>query len=325
MPNVFAPAGYEEALSSAAFFPVTDGGRFRLVGADSQDFLNRMVTNEVKALPPGHGVYAAMLDIKGRMIADLWAWVLDADNILVETAAAAQPALMAALDKYLIMEKVEIRDVVQGLALVTLQGPSALQAAARALEADIPALGPGDVWESTAGSEDVIVAARRRTDLDGVDVYVPMARAAAFESALAKGSVARGGAEALEILRVEAGIPKWGAELSETVIPLEANLGGVAISFSTGCYPGQEIIARIHSRGKPARHLAALRFLDGPPPPGTELERDGKPVGVITSAVVSPRFGGLALGYLRKENGEPGSVVSAGGMNGAVVEIGRWE
>jgi folate-binding protein YgfZ len=322
MSTTHAPAGYEEALSSAAFFPITDGGRFRLVGADSQDFLNRMVTNEVKALPPGRGVYAAMLDIKGRMIADLWAWVLDADNILVETAASAQPALMAALDKYLIMEKVEIRDASAALALVSLQGPSARQAAASALNADIPTLAPGDVWESTAGSEDVIVAARRRTGLDGVDVYVPADQGAAFQSALEKGGVARGGDDALEILRVEAGIPKWGAELSESVIPLEANLGGVAISFSTGCYPGQEIIARIHSRGKPARHLAAIRFPDGPPPPGTELERDGKPVGVVTSAVVSPRFGGLALGYLRKENGEPGSAVSAGGMDGIVIEAG---
>jgi len=318
MDSYTAPAGYEEARASAAFFPITDGGRFRLIGPDGQDFLNRMVSNEVKALPPGHGVYATMLDVNGRMIADLWAWVLDADNILVETAASAKSALMEALDKYLIMEEVEIRDASDTLGLISVQGPGAPEAVAKALGTDVPALAPGTVWESAAGSEDVIVAARDRTGRVGLDVYVPADRVPDVRKALSEAGAAEGSADALETLRVEAGIPKWGAELSETVIPLEANLGGVAISFTTGCYPGQEIIARIHSRGKPARHLVSLSFPDGPPPPGTELRRDGKAVGVVTSAVVSPRLGGLALGYLKKENDEPGTEVEGGGVNGVV-------
>jgi folate-binding protein YgfZ len=316
-----APAGYEEARSSAAFFPVTDGARLRLVGPDSQDFLNRLVSNEVKALPPGHGVYATMLDINGRMLADLWAWVLDTDNVLVETAAAAKPALMAALDKYLIMEQVEIHDASDTLALLTIQGPRALAAAAKALGADLPALEPNGVWESAAGAEEAIVAVRDRSGHGGVDIYVAADRLTGVERALETEGVIRGTTDALEILRVEAGIPRWGAELTDTVIPLEANLGGVAVSFTTGCYPGQEIIARIHSRGKPARSLAGLRFPDGPPPAGTDLVQDGKTVGKVTSAVVSPRLGGLALGYLRKETGEPGTAVSGGGMNGAVAKL----
>jgi glycine cleavage system aminomethyltransferase T len=165
-----APAGYREAVESAAFFPITDGARLRLIGPDGQDFLNRLVSNEVKALPPGHGVYATMLDPNGRMIADLWAWVLAPDNILVETAASAKEALMAALDKYLIMDDVEIRDDSEALALVSVQGPRAQGVAAKALGADIPTLEDGAVWESPAGSEDVLVAARDRTGQGGVDV-----------------------------------------------------------------------------------------------------------------------------------------------------------
>lgn len=318
MDSYHAPAGYREALTSAAFFVIQDGGRIRLVGPDSQEFLNRLVSNEVMALPPGQGVYATMLDPNGRMIADLWAWVLSPDNILVETAASAKDNLLAALDKYLIMEDVELRDESDALALVSVQGPEAQAAAAKALATEIPALEPGAVWESPAGSVDALAAARDRTGQGGVDVYVPAARQPDLLRALGDAGAAEGSADALETLRVEAGIPKWGADLSETVIPLEANLAGVAISFTTGCYPGQEIIARIHSRGKPARHLAGLAFPDGPPPAGTQIQRDGKPVGTITSAVVSPRFGGLALGYLKKENDAPGTEIEAGGMAGTV-------
>lgn len=315
-----APAGYEAARTSAAFFPIEDGARFRLIGPDARDFLNRLVSNEVKALPPGHGVYATMLLPNGRMIADLWAWVLSPDNILAETAASAHDALMSALDQYLIMEDVEIRDEAGALALVSVQGPDARSMAAKALAADVPALEPGAVWESPAGSSDAVVAARDRSGQGGVDVYIPSARMPDLLDALASAGAVAGGADALETLRIEAGIPKWGAELSESVIPLEANLAGVAVSFTTGCYPGQEIIARIHSRGKPARHLVRLAFPDGPPPPGAELRREGKAVGTITSAAVSPRFGGMALGYVRKENDAPGTEVEAGGIHGTVAE-----
>lgn len=316
-----APAGYEAARSSAAFFPIQDGGRFRMIGSEAQEFLHRMVTNDIRSLTPGHGAYAAMLDISGRMIADLWAWLLDTDSILVETSAAAHESLMAALDKFLIMEDVEMENASQRLALVSVQGPRALDMAAAALGRPIPALSSGDVWETTGDAETLTVAARDRTGQGGVDVYVATERRDWLINALRRAGVEEGAPETLDTLGLEAGIALWGTELNASVIPLEANLEGVALSFTKGCYPGQEIIARIHSRGKPAKHLVGIRFTAEPPPPGTPVERAGQAVGTVTRSGVSPTLGALAMAYLKKESGEPGLDVVSGGTPGVTTAL----
>ncbi len=316
-----AHAGYEAARSAAAFFPVSDGGRFRMLGPDAQDFLHRMVTNDIKSLTPGQGVYATILDINGRMTADLFAWLLDLDNILIETAASAQNILMATLDKYIIMEQVELEEARTTLALVTVQGPKAHELVEEAVNAPIPMLEPGEAWESGPDALNMVVGMRDRSGMGGVDIYVPADRQGWLQDALRVGGVPEGDPDTLETLRIEAGIPKWGHELDETVIPLEANLEGSGVSFTKGCYPGQEIIARIHSRGAPARHLAGIRFSDGSPSPGAEVLSGDQPIGKVTSAALSPSLGGLALAYLKKGAGDPGDAVTAGGLSGTVESL----
>lgn len=311
--------GYEAIVERAAFFQPT-GGRFRLMGPDAQEYLHRMVTNDIKGLAPGQGTYACLLDINGRMIADLWAWVVSADEILVETADSACEALMASLDKYLIMEEVEIQDARADEALVSVQGPRAHAALANALALDLPDLQPGVLWQTSDDGTGLIVAARDRAGCGGLDVYVP-ANADGLLNALRETGVEEASDEAVQTLRIEAGFPRWGAELTTDTIPLDAGLEGIAISFTKGCYPGQEIIARIHSRGKPARHLVGIRFDSGPPTAGAVVKSGAADVGAVTSSAASPRFGPIALAYLKKEHGEPGVAVECDGISGTTVGL----
>jgi tRNA-modifying protein YgfZ len=315
-----APVGYHAVTGRAAFFVPPDGGRFRLVGPEAQEYLHRMITNDLKSLTPGQGTYACLLDINGRMIADLWAWIVSDEEVLVETAAATCDAAMANLDKYLIMEEVEIQDGRADESLVTIQGPLALDALFHALAMDVPELGLGSLWQTSDDGTGIIVAAHDRTGHGGLDVYTP-GGTDALVAALRETGVPEASAEAMEILRVEAGIALWGAELTPDTIPLEANLEGKAVSFTKGCYPGQEIIARIHSRGKPARNLTGVAFAAPGPAAGAPVMADGETIGEVTSAVQSPRLGCIALAYLKKGFGEPGTHVTCAGVAGLTLDL----
>ncbi|HEY3413823.1 MAG TPA: glycine cleavage T C-terminal barrel domain-containing protein [Armatimonadota bacterium] len=313
------PSGYE-AIRTGAAFHQPEGGRFRLMGPEAKEYLHRMVTNDIRSLAPGQGTYACLLEIDGRMIADLWAWVVSEEEVLVETAAPACDALMATLDKYLIMEEVEIQDARGDEALVTVQGPTAHQALANALAIDLPPLERGSLWQTSDDGAGLIAAARDRTGHGGLDVYMPGGADRLIE-ALRETGVPEASAEAMDVLRIEAGLAAWGAELTNATIPLEANLEGAAVSFTKGCYPGQEIIARIHSRGKPARRLVGIRFQDGPPPAGCPVHAGDAAIGAITSSAESPAFGPIAMAYLKKEHGEPGVSVTAGEHSGITLEL----
>lgn len=312
-----SPQGYSEARTSAAWFE-PEAGWFFLRGPESQDFLHRMVTNDVKSLAPGEGVYALMLDINGRMTADLHALILDPERILIEAHASTTDTLIQTLDRYIIMEQVELEDARHTLSMLSLQGPEAHRILSNALDlANLPS-GPDRILLS---KHDWIIAARDRSGQGGFDIYCAPEQRDACAASLESSGASHGSAEALDVLRLEAGIPMWGAELTEAVIPLEANLEGIALSFTKGCYPGQEIIARIHSRGRPAKHLAGIRF-EGPPPiPGSPVEDEGETIGSITSAVHSPTLGGIALAYLRKESGVPGTRVVSGGVPGMTSDL----
>jgi len=311
--------GYEAIVERAAFFQ-PDGGRFRLMGPEAQVYLHRMVTNDILGLAPGQGAYACLLNIDGRMIADLWAWVISAEEVLVETASTACDALMENLDKFIIMEEVEIQDARADEGLVSIQGPLAHVVLAKALALDIPALEPGTLWQTSDDGTGLIVASRDRTGHGGLDVYVP-ANAEELLNALRETGVEEASADCVDTLRIEAGIVQWGAELTNETIPLDAGLEGIAVSFTKGCYPGQEIIARIHSRGRPARHLAGIRLDSAAPPAGTVVKAGGADVGVITSSAISPRLGSIALAYIKKEQGEPGTPVNCGGIAGTTVTL----
>ncbi len=294
--------------SGAGWHERADRGVVRVDGTDRTSFLQALLTNDLTALAPGQGVYAAYLTPQGRMIADL-RLLARPDHILAAVPAPLAGALVARLDALIFSEDARVSDATSGRAVITVVGKSAAALVATALGLDagtvasLPTLGVAD------GNALFVV---KTDDAEGgaFDVFVPTAsRASVVERMQAVGIKPIAG-EVIDLLRIEAGRPAFGRDMDEHTIPLEAGLLDRAISLTKGCYVGQEVIVRVLHRGagRVARRLVRLAFdaaLETPPAPGTPLHVDGRESGRITSAARSPRFGRVvALGYLGREDAE---------------------
>ncbi len=275
----------------------TPRGLLVLTGEDRETFLQGMVSNDVVGIPEGETRHAALLDVTGHILADLHVWTLP-EALFVETDPATLSVLHMTLDKFLIMEDVQITDYSDQYATVSVYGEGAGQI-------DLP----------------IYTAEMTQTSLPimpGVDLWLPDGKDDAWNALLALGAVPLNAEEA-DALRIEAGIPKWGAELSPSVLLPEAEMLD-AVSYTKGCYVGQEIVARLHARGHTNRALRRILLAeDAPVPPvGATLhvpedgEEPGREIGSITSAAASPSRGGqaVALGYVRKEYFAPGTQVT---------------
>jgi folate-binding protein YgfZ len=278
-------------------------GKLAFDGAEAKAFLNGQVTNDVEALAPGAGCYAALLSPKGKMLGDLR--ILDAgDELLLDTERSALQAIFNVLHRARVGFAAELHKRTLQRGLLSLVGPDARRVAgpdAAALAAEEHAHAPVEL--------DGIAARAIVTDV-GVDLLCDATETDALAAALAARGATPVSEAAAEVLRVERGRPRYGVELDETTIPQEADLNERAISFTKGCYVGQETVARLFYKGKPNRHLRGLR-LSAAVAPGTELTLDGKPVGRLGSVVASPAFGPIALAIVRRE-AEPGARLAAG-------------
>jgi folate-binding protein YgfZ len=282
----------------------------RVEGRDRRTWLHGMVTNDVRGLEDGQGTYAAVLNLQGHMLTDLHVFALP-DALLLDLPPATVSAIQERLDGYLMMEQVEIEDAAGQFGHVSLQGPDAgaLVASLGVDAASLPRLGIG----TAAGGGLPWVARVDRAGEPGYDVWVRAEDLADLWDRLLGASREAGGGpvgwEALNVLRVEAGLPWWGSELDERIVPFEARLESSAISFHKGCYIGQEIIARIEARGRVNNLLVGLAYGEAePPPPGTPLVAAGKSVGRTTSTVRSPARGEtIGMGFVRREHAEPGT------------------
>ena len=287
----------------------SERGKLALVGPAAKEFLGGQVTNDIEGLTPGSGCYAAFLTNKGKMLGDLR--VLDlGSELFVDTERSTLQPLFNLMRRGLIGWDATLEKRTLERGLLSLIGPGS---------AALPALGElrpehANRPISFAGIDAVAVA----TDL-GVDLICDSAATAALAGALRAAGAVDLDEAAAEVLRVESGRPRYGVDLDDTVIPQEAGLNERAVSFTKGCYVGQETVARLFYRGKPNRHLRGLR-LSQPVPAGTELHLGERPVGSITSPVVSPRLGPIALALVRRE-AEPGAELSADGATATVVEL----
>jgi folate-binding protein YgfZ len=312
--TVAAPASAYAALTGgAALVDRSERGKLALTGSEAKDFLQGQVTNDVLALEPGRGCYAAFLDHKGKMLGDMR--ILDAgDELALDTERVALQELFTMIRRYKLGRDVELHKRTLERGLLSLVGPDAA-----AVAGTVPGAAEHDhVAAELAGHAVRLV----RTDT-GLDVYCDSTAAAAVGAELvARGAVAVDEAAA-EIVRVERGRPRYGADLDATVIPQEAGLNERAVSFTKGCYVGQETVARLFYRGKPNRQLRGLR-LTAPAAPGTEVRipDGGKVVGRLGTVVTSPRLGPLALALVRRE-APPGSTVAVGddGAHAEVAEL----
>jgi tRNA-modifying protein YgfZ len=289
----------------------SERGKLALTGSQAKEFLQGQVTNDVEALAPGQGCYAAFLDHKGKMQGDLR--VLDlGDELWLDCERVALQDLFNMIRRYKLGLAVELHKRTVECSLLSLIGPDARRIAGGELPESEHACARGDL-----GGAPVV---RVVTDL-GVDVICAAEDGARVRAELEGAGAVPVSEAAAEVLRVESGRPRFGLDLDQTVIPQEAGLNERAVSFSKGCYVGQETVARLHYRGKPNRHLRGLR-LSEPEPSGAQLRLGEKVVGRLGSVVVSPRLGPIALAIVRRE-AAPGDRVAIEGSaaSAEVVEL----
>lgn len=332
-------SGYQEARNGAAFDERLDRGRVLLTGADARGFLHALLTNDLEALAPRTGCYAALLTPQGRMITDMDVLAVEGHqgqaHLLVVPSDVAGP-LAARLDRSIFAEQVEVWDVSGMTSHFSVAGPKA----GPAVDAVAAALGHGAVatdlvkpYDSAAlklaENQGAIIWRSDDLGLDAFDIAVPSEFSDITRSTLAA-HAAPLSAEARETLRVEAGRPKFHVDMTEETIPLEANLLERAISTTKGCYVGQEVIIRVLHRGggRVAKKLVRLRFAGGTatqdpesaPASGMLLADGEREVGRVTSAVWSPRDdAAIGLGYVHRDFAREGVTLALANGGSAVI------
>ncbi len=322
---------YRIIANGAGWLDRQSSGRLRIDGRDALGFLHALVTGDVQSLVPGRAVYAAYLTPQGRMIADLTIHRLE-DGLLIQTAPGQGGPLAHRLDQLIFAEDARVIDISPATGEIEVLGPHAAAALAHAFGSE------ADVVTSLAPLSHVVVQGTtiaRAEDLGACPVFgLIFAREAFGELVrrLESAGVAPVSADVVEAMRIEAGRPRFGVDMTDETIPLEAGLLDRAISTTKGCYVGQEVIIRVLHRGggRVAKRLVTLAFdaaLDRPPAAGTPLFDHDREVGRITSAAVSPAHGHVvALGYVRREDAEPGRALTAktpeGGWSAQVTGLG---
>ena len=301
---------------SAGVLDLSFRSRLCLVGADRVRFLHGQVTNDVNRLRTGQGCYAAITNAKGKMEGDLNIFCL-AEELLLDFEPGLAERISRRLEKYIVADDVQVVDAAPHYGLLSVQGPQAgATVGALKLFATVPTQPLAFVKVSDPVLGDVYLMNHARlAGKSGYDLFVPNHGLGALADKLAVAALQAGGRpcgwQALETARIEAGIPRFGADMDETNIPLECGLEARAIAYNKGCYIGQEVINRVHSVGHVNRELRGLRLgddLKALPQPGDKLIYAGKEAGRITSAVASPRYNAnLALGYVRREANQIGT------------------
>lgn len=305
--------------------------RIELSGAHATVTLNGLVTNDVAALKPGQGHYAAALTAKGKVVADMVVLMLD-DRLQLHIPPAAAPGLRAMLTKFVNPRFATLHDVSEATGDLTLVGGGVAELLARtsdgSMTADLlTALPLFSHVTGTVGSARVTVVRLPSIGTDNESVYSAFMSRDLIDSVRAvlnaAGAVDASEA-AMEILRVESGFPLWGIDMDENTLPQEANLDEMhAVSYTKGCYIGQETVARIHFRGHVNRNLRRLAFTDGVEPPRGAVLQDAehRGIGDVRSTTRSEREGPIGIGMVRREidDGQAIDVHWDGGATSAVV------
>ena len=293
-------------------------GRMLIGGSKAGELITGMVTNDVLALRNGMGQYAAALSPKGKIVADPRIFLRD-DQLLIDVPPRAWAGWVALVRKYINPRLAPYSDVSPEIRDIGILGKGSrrMTAAVTGIAAEhLAALPPFSHVSAGSGAERLTVARSNAIDLEGYEIFLPVELFDVVWQRAVDAGARPGGLLAWEIARIEAGRPEWGLDIDESTIPQEANFDDLeAISYTKGCYVGQEVVARVHFRGHVNKHLRGLLFGQAEPPPaGAELfDSSEKQVGEVRSSALSPRLGAVALAMVRREV-EPGAVLRA-----------RWE
>ena len=307
----------------------SERGKLALTGADAVEFLNGQVTNELLDLTPGQGCYAAFLTHKGKMLGDLRILAVGDEHeaigddgtesaalteLLLDTERVALQGLFDMIRRFKVGYRVDLHKRTLETSLLSLIGPAAAMTAERAF--------PWPIELPERENDHVLAGPARLVATDvGFDLLCASEAAGSVLESLKTAGAVPVSEAAAEIVRVESGRPRYGIDIDQNTIPQEAGLNERAVSFAKGCYVGQETVARLYYKGKPNRHLRGLR-LSKPTAAGAELRLGERPVGKLTSTVLSPTFGPIGLALLRRE-AEPGAILTVDdeGATATVVEL----
>ena len=305
-------ADYDALRSGAGLVDRSSVGRLKFSGDDALDLLHRLSTNDLLALEPGQAAHTVLTSPKGRIVDLLYVLRRDEDN-LVFTAPETCRKVVDWIDFYTFAEDVEAKDLTGETAMFSLSGPKA-GGVLKGLAEDGTAPPAADEHASVrlAGAP----ATFARTDFlrdEGYDLVVPAENGQAVWNNLCDAGASPAGGEAYETVRIERGVPVFGRELGESYNPLEAGLLEY-VSFTKGCYVGQEVVTRLNTYQKVQKRLAGFVF-DGPASHGAKLMLDGKQAGVVTSVAVTPDRGRFGLGYVKKSLPDEGTALEVDGTD----------
>ena len=292
-----------------------------LTGGDRVRWLNGMITNNVRDLPIGRGVYAFLLNPQGHIQADLYAYNRD-EYLLVDTDRFQAQKVLDTFDRYIIMDDVEVANVSDKLTAIGIAGPDSLEILHKA-GLEITALEPLQLNDVTWRQVGLSVVRGDNPAIDSYELWLAPANLNLAWDALAAAGATPVGTEALEWLRVASGIPRYGLDIRERDLPQETGQTR-ALHFTKGCYVGQEIVERIHSRGAVHRKFSGFAIQEAVHAIGSKLQSGGKDVGEITSTATLPAGRTdlrVALGYVRRELGQAGTELAAAGGKAVVHDL----
>ena len=298
--------GYKALRETAGYLDLSARGKIFAGGEDRARLLHAMTTNQIRTLEPGQGCYAFFLNAQGRILADANIFVLP-DRILIDVEPEMRERVFEHLDKFIIADDVTLEDASDALGALSVEGPHAADTL-RAMDAPVPEIPFSHLdWNGR------IVARVSSTGACGFRIFAPAGQLPAFEAA---------DAESSRVVRIEHARPRYGDDIFDTTLPQETQQSH-ALSFTKGCYIGQEIVERIRSRGHINRMLVGLRIEStAPPPSGAKIAAGDAEVGEITSAAFSPGLGMVAaLGYVRSQFAAPGTGLGVGGVSALVTPV----
>jgi folate-binding protein YgfZ len=294
-------AEFYALLSGCGVYELGWRAKIVLTGSDRVRWLNGMISNNVRDLMTGHGIYAFLLNTQGHIQADLYVFQRG-NSLLVDTERSQREKVLQSLDHYIIADDVEVKDISDQLTALGLTGPGSRKVLERA-GIVVPDLGYLQFVDTKWNNVSITALHSGEEAKDSWQVWIAPEQVRALWSALVKAGARPSGTSALNLFRISRGIPQFGQDIRERDLPQETGQMR-ALSFTKGCYLGQEIVERIRSRGAVHRQFGAF-VVDGPlPEPGTKIHAEGKEVGEITSGAILPLPGGdraVALGYLRRE------------------------
>ena len=316
LPSIFKDFQYEYTAvrKGVGLMDLSYRGKIEVTGKDRVGFLHRMLTNDIQSLGLGDGCYAALLSAQGKILMDMNLLVLP-NSILIGTEIGLEKKLVALLTKFVVTDDVQFRDVTEDYALIALQGPRSEALAQALFPGPFPELSKRQHANFQLGEANVMLVRISRTGTWGYHLQVAKEHAAKVAERVMVVGKLYGlrpvGFGASEILRIEAGVLRHGIDMNEEILLPETGLEALAVSETKGCYPGQEVVARLKTYGGLNRKMTGLIFAKGAlPSHGDKVSEGDKEIGWVTSACHSPALDkGIALAYLAKGFFEAGKSV----------------